>query len=175
MMFTLRIRGLDPEGHTIRAIEDAGFADSFMGVDRNGDGGTLEIERDGDATTLIRDAITALEATGVTVVGIATPAMVTAAEIAERVGRTRQSIHQLATGVRGRGGFPDPINPGSRHQLWVWPEVAEWFGLPVDETERVIVSEALRLAAQRHAYTGAGGTTPFSGIKKAAPEGGETL
>lgn len=151
--FTLRIRGLDPEGCKIDAIEKAGFDDSLMGVDRHGDGGTLEIEREGDPITIIRDAINAAESAGVEVVGIKTPALVTCAEIAERVGRTRASITQLSTGVRGRGGFPDPINPGARHQIWVWPEVADWFGVEYDEADRVIVSEALRIAAERHAVS----------------------
>ncbi|MGH3751970.1 MAG: hypothetical protein ACRDRP_04605 [Pseudonocardiaceae bacterium] len=33
----------------------------------------------------------------------------TASEIAERVGRTRQSVALLAHGERGPGGFPAPV------------------------------------------------------------------
>ena len=153
MAFNLRIRGIDPEGSKIHALESAGFDDSLLLLDNSGDGGNLEIERAGDPLTVIREAIAAAERAGVQVIGIETPALVSCSEIAERVGRTRQSISQLVSGTRGPGNFPDPINLGARHQMWVWPEVAKWFDLPYDETDRIIASEALRLAAKAHAYS----------------------
>lgn len=151
--FTLRIRGITDLNQAEEELFEAGFDDSGLSSELHGDGGTLEIERDGDPLTVIRDAIAAAEGAGYAVVGIETPALVTSAEIAERVGRTRASISQLVAGIRGRGGFPDPINPGARHQLWVWPEVAEWFGVPYDDADRAIVSEALRIAFERHSVT----------------------
>lgn len=52
----------------------------------------------------------------------------TAAEIAKRVGRTRQSISQLVRGVRGMGDFPKPAaREGSTNPLWSWADVEEWF------------------------------------------------
>jgi hypothetical protein len=34
--------------------------------------------------------------------------LVTQADIARKIGRTRQLVHQYITGVRGPGGFPSP-------------------------------------------------------------------
>ncbi len=53
--------------------------------------------------------------------------LVTASEIARRIGRTRQAVHQYITGVRGPGGFPGPdchLNDDS--PLWAWCEVLYW-------------------------------------------------
>ncbi len=48
-------------------------------------------------------------------------------EIARRTGRTRQSIHLLISGQRGKGGFPAPAtHVTSSRPLWHWHEVAQW-------------------------------------------------
>lgn len=50
------------------------------------------------------------------------------ADIARKVGRPRQVIHQYISGQRGPGGFPPPvchIRDGA--PLWHWCEVARWF------------------------------------------------
>lgn len=52
----------------------------------------------------------------------------TAAEIAQKTGRTRQSIHQLIQGQRGPGGFPLPVSRhNARNPLWSWNAVRAWF------------------------------------------------
>ncbi len=52
----------------------------------------------------------------------------TASEIAERLGRTRQSVALLARGERGPGDFPAPIaRRRSSNPLWNWAEVEAWF------------------------------------------------
>ena len=52
----------------------------------------------------------------------------TGAEIAERTGRSRQSVGQLVRGDRGPGGFPDPVaRRDARSPLWSWDEVRSWF------------------------------------------------
>jgi hypothetical protein len=53
--------------------------------------------------------------------------LVTQSDIARRIGRSRQLIHQYITGVRGPGDFPGPaceITDGA--SLWMWCEVATW-------------------------------------------------
>jgi len=53
--------------------------------------------------------------------------LVTQADIARRIGRSRQLVHQYISGSRGPGGFPSPvceICDGS--PLWYWCEVAFW-------------------------------------------------
>jgi len=44
-----------------------------------------------------------------TVVRVEPDDLVSAAEIARRVGRSRESIRQLGGGLRGPGGFPAPL------------------------------------------------------------------
>lgn len=53
--------------------------------------------------------------------------LVTQADIARKIGRSRQLVHQYITGARGPGGFPAPacaITDGV--PLWSWCEVAYW-------------------------------------------------
>jgi predicted DNA-binding transcriptional regulator AlpA len=54
--------------------------------------------------------------------------LVNATVIAERTGRSRESIRLLAKGQRGEGDFPKPVTwlDGS-NQIWRWGEVAAWF------------------------------------------------
>jgi hypothetical protein len=53
--------------------------------------------------------------------------LVTQADIARNIGRSRQLVHQYWTGARGPGGFPPPaceLCDGT--SLWLWCEVAFW-------------------------------------------------
>jgi hypothetical protein len=52
---------------------------------------------------------------------------VTQADIARRIGRTRQMVNQYVTGVRGPGSFPKPAyNISEGPPRWDWCEVADW-------------------------------------------------
>jgi transcriptional regulator with XRE-family HTH domain len=66
--------------------------------------------------------------------------LVTQAEIARRIGRTRQLVHQYLTGARGPGGFPAPAcEIAEGVSLWQWCEVADWLwrnGMLREETLR---------------------------------------
>lgn len=54
--------------------------------------------------------------------------LVTSAEIARRLGRSRQSVQQLISGTRGEGDFPLPAaGITAKTMLWSWQEVAGWF------------------------------------------------
>lgn len=54
--------------------------------------------------------------------------LVTIAAIAERVGRSHESVRLLARGARGPGGFPAPAGKlDAKTQVWRWAEVAQWF------------------------------------------------
>jgi hypothetical protein len=54
--------------------------------------------------------------------------LVTMAEIADRLGRSRESIRLLIAGERGSGDFPAPVSHvRTRTRLWRWPDVARWF------------------------------------------------
>lgn len=53
--------------------------------------------------------------------------LVTQADIARRIGRTRQWIHQCVAGVRGPGGFPPPVGHVTpKTPVWFWSDVARW-------------------------------------------------
>lgn len=52
--------------------------------------------------------------------------LVSVADIAQRSGRTRQSVSMLVSGQRGPGGFPRPIAGNARTHLWNWADVASW-------------------------------------------------
>ena len=63
--------------------------------------------------------------------------LVTLSEIAERLGRTRESVRLLAAGKRGRGDFPPPVSHlRSRFRLWRWSDVAVWAGVVGDDERR---------------------------------------
>jgi len=53
--------------------------------------------------------------------------LVTMAEIARRIGRSRQLVHQYLIGKRGPGGFPPPECHLTDHApLWAWCAVSYW-------------------------------------------------
>jgi len=66
--------------------------------------------------------------TGVEVVRLADAGLISMAEIAERTGRSRESVRLLVAGERGPGGFPPPVtDPRSRYRLWRPADVDSWF------------------------------------------------
>lgn len=56
-------------------------------------------------------------------------ALVTLDDIAERTGRTHESVRLLVKGKRGPGGFPRPTTGvlHRRTKIWRWYEVERWF------------------------------------------------
>lgn len=53
--------------------------------------------------------------------------LVTLSDMAERLGRSRESVRLLVSGQRGDGNFPAPFSHGrERNKLWHWSEVAYW-------------------------------------------------
>ena len=91
--------------------------------------------------------------------------LVWASEIAQRVGRTRQSVDQLTKGQRGPGGFPSPVAHATRNPLWRWSEVDAWFAAYEGRepaTERLLVLGAINGALQaRHSLRGSRDAIPL--------------
>ncbi len=53
--------------------------------------------------------------------------------IAERMGRSHESIRLLVQGKRGPGGFPKTASAsGAKPQVWRWHEVVDWFEQEMD-------------------------------------------
>ena len=127
--FTLLLRGPDvlTDEH-LDALYEAGCDDALFG-ERDG-AQYAAFDRHarsfGDA---LRSAINAVTAAveGLSVVRIEPDDLVSMAAIAQRAGRSRESIRLLSTGQRGPGGFPSPVAyADQRTRLWHWPDVARW-------------------------------------------------
>jgi hypothetical protein len=64
---------------------------------------------------------------GAEVLRVDTCNLVTQADIARKIGRTRSLVYQYITSQRGPGGFPAPVcNITDGYPLWYWCEVAYW-------------------------------------------------
>lgn len=80
--------------------------------------------------------------------------LVTQAEIARRMKRTRQMVHQYITGVRGPGGFPPPVcYLREQTPLWQWCAVSFWLAahdlIRSEEVNRAEVICAINNALER--------------------------
>jgi hypothetical protein len=95
---------------------------------------------------------------GADVLRVDTCDLVTQADIARRIGRSRQLVHQFLTGERGPGGFPPPVcHISDDSPLWLWCEVAYWLrqndmikeDVLRDAEEVAVINNALDLEHQR--------------------------
>ena len=143
--FTLIVDGPDLQDDTlIDAVFEAGCDDAAVGrID-----GIQYIDFDRESASLdqaILSAVADLERIdGVDVVRIADAGLVSMADIAARVGRTREGVRLLITGARGPGGFPPPItDPRSRYRLWRWSDVALWLTKHLGEELAIADEEIL--------------------------------
>lgn len=84
--------------------------------------------------------------------------LVNASAIAERTGRSRESIRLLIAGQRGPGGFPLPrFYLDDEHPLWTWSTVATWFAEysgrgPDDDTANAVFLASLNAALEIRRY-----------------------
>ena len=127
--FTLIVNGGDLHDAAIAdALYEAGCDDALIGT---ADGiQYLDFDREADALEdAVLSAVADIEAVdGLEVVRLVDAGLISQAEIAQRTGRTPQSIQLLVTGARGPGGFPPPVNdPRHRYRLWRVHEVDQWF------------------------------------------------
>lgn len=64
--------------------------------------------------------------------------VVTASEIASRVGRSRESVRLLANSERGPGDFPKPVGfLDANTRAWRWSDVAQWFSKHGEVTDEL--------------------------------------
>jgi predicted DNA-binding transcriptional regulator AlpA len=120
------------DGNVEEKVEDlfeAGCDDALFGsID-----GAHYADFDREAPTLgvaISSALADIESVpGLQVRRVEPDDLVTMSEIAERLGRTRESVRLLIAGDRGPGDFPPPVSHlRSRNRLWRWSDVASWAG-----------------------------------------------
>ncbi|XRQ06143.1 hypothetical protein ACN3XK_57925 [Actinomadura welshii] len=55
--------------------------------------------------------------------------LLTIRDIAERVGRSLDSVRHAITGSRGVTGFPASEMSSAGHRLWRWSRIAAWYGI----------------------------------------------
>jgi hypothetical protein len=128
--FTLIVEAPDlQEDSRLNTLFEAGCDDATVG--RVGAVQYLDFDREAESfAAAVLEATKAIEAAsvGARVVHLEPDDLVTMAEIAERTGRTRESVRLLIRGRRGPGGFPAPATHfKSRQRMWRWQEVAAWF------------------------------------------------
>jgi hypothetical protein len=113
---------------TADMLFEAGCDDALL-LSRNG---ITYVDFDREANSLeevILPAISQVEKhqNGLKVRRVEPSDLVTSAEIARRLERSRQSVQQFITGSRGDGKFPMPIaGVTAKTMLWSWLEVTRW-------------------------------------------------
>lgn len=119
------------------AVYEAGCDDATLGAVDGVHYAAFYREASSLAAALL-SAIRDIESgSGLSVLRVEPDDLVTAAEIAKRLGRTRESVRLLIAGRRGRGDFPPAISHlRSRNRLWRWSDVAAWAGRLTPEQER---------------------------------------
>ena len=153
---TLLVAGVDEE-HLDEIYEATDGAANVELGDRWTSTVGYEVQADTFADAALRAIKLIEEVPGLRVVRVEPDQLVWASEIAERIGRTRQSIDQLVKAQRGPGGFPPPVSGNVRNPLWRWAEVEAWFAAyehrEVD-TERPAVIGAINgaLEARRNLH-----------------------
>lgn len=95
----------------------------------------VDVYREAPTLEEVVDAtLTELAALGIGAVRVGPGPLVTATEIAERLGVSRQAVQTWVAGTRGNGAFPAPmIGLESRIRLWRWADVLRWLGDRPDE------------------------------------------
>jgi predicted DNA-binding transcriptional regulator AlpA len=103
----------------------------------------------------IASAARAIESAGLTALRVVDEDLLTLADIADRIGQSRESVRRYATGERGPGDFPPPVNPSREGTAFYrWSEVAPWIreriGIDVPDIDPALVVANLVLQARQH-------------------------
>ena len=124
------------------AVED-GPMGHFVGFERSAD----------CFLDAVVDAITEVIALGFEPITVEDE-LVSMADIAERTGRTRQSVSMIVRGKRGPGGFPRTAAGNVRSPLWHWADVSSWFesaegSAPPSEDRTLLIASINGVLAKR--------------------------
>lgn len=104
----------------------------------------LDFEREGESfEAAILSAILQVESAGLPVSSVEPGDLVTAAEIARRLGRSKESVRLLISGARGKGTFPIPVaGVTSKTKIWRWTEVLDWMALHKKLSDKQLIQQA---------------------------------
>lgn len=147
--FTLMLEHLPDDQETFDALYEAGCGDGTFGwVDD-----VASVDFDREAPTFLEAVTTAIRdvesVPPVRVLEIETDDLLTMADIARRLGRTRESVRLLVQGKRGKGGFPEPEFGTGKWRFWRWSAVLGWLDdVPEAELERARVTDAVNAALE---------------------------
>lgn len=115
----------DPE-EVVDALYGSGCDDATVSVERDGSAGYADFDRDADdALTAVVTAVEQIEATGLHIDSVGDD-LVSVADIAERTGRSQQTVSAWITKVRGPGGFPASCIDRHWGAVYSWAEVTQW-------------------------------------------------
>lgn len=127
--FVLVLNGIsEPTEEAHDALYEAGCDDATLSV-RSGRCYLTFSRRGATTKDAILSAIRDVKKAniGIEVLRVDNCNLVTQADIARRINRTRQQVHQYIVGQRGPGGFPSPAcHLAEESPLWYWCEVAYW-------------------------------------------------
>jgi len=137
--FLLTLRGNRPTDKELADLNAATRGDATFGFQN----GRLFADFDREAESLpqaLTTAIVEIESTVPTLRVVKVEGdesvLVSSADIARRVGLSREEIRLLANGERGSGDFPSPTALiGGNRRIWRWADVAAWFAAR-DEAEQ---------------------------------------
>lgn len=114
----------------IDVLCEAGCLDGTFGISN----GVPEVGFGRESTDILEAIVSAIDdietaGVGARVIRVEPDDLVSIGDIAERTGRTTESIRLLVMGRRGPGGFPIPaLRIGLGHsRLWRWAELVKWF------------------------------------------------
>ena len=115
----------DPEQVT-DILYGAGCDDATVSVERDGSVGYADFDREAtDALSAVISAVEQVEKAGFVATSVGED-LVTVADIAERTGRSQQTVSAWTTGVRGPGGFPASRIDRHWGAVYSWAEVTQW-------------------------------------------------
>lgn len=143
-----------PTDDELDALFAAGCDDAAFGTET----GLPIAEFDREAETLadaIASAVHSLDEAGLVALRVLDQDLLTLADIAQRIGQSRESVHRYATGDRGPGNFPPPVNPAREGTVFYrWSEVAPWvrhnLGVDAPDNDPALVVANLVLQARQH-------------------------
>lgn len=132
---------------------EAGCDDSTVSLQK----GLFVLEFDREASSFeeaLVSAVRDVKRAGATIERVEPDHLVSAADIASRIGETRQAVSLYASGQRGEG-FPAPIaRVTTNSPLWDWPEVANWM-VKHDKMSEEAAAEAFVIRDMNHAILNA--------------------
>lgn len=115
----------DPE-QVADLLYGSGCADATVSVERDGSAGYADFDREGDdALTAVVTAVERIETAGYLVDSVGED-LVSVADIAERTGRSQQTVSAWVNMVRGPGGFPAARTDRHWGALYSWTEITDW-------------------------------------------------